>query len=248
MSNGVISAEGRFVWFEYVSSDVAKAQGTFGELFNWTAKPVPMPGGDYVMIAAADGRTIGGYTAPPKKTPAAWTPYMRVANCADKAAHAETLGGHVIQAPIAIGDFATMALIADPHGGVFALWQPSRAEEAPEPGLGHFRWSELMSKDPAASAKFYAELGGMSILQIERGGAPYHVLRLGEEPRAGIVPIRGDLPHHWRPYVHVASVDTTLARAEKLGSKIASPPIQVPVGRIAVFVDAQGVATGVVQP
>jgi len=69
MSNGVPSAEGRFVWFEYASSKVAQAQGQFGELFNWTTKPVPMPGGEYVMIAAADGRTIGGYITPAKPTP-----------------------------------------------------------------------------------------------------------------------------------------------------------------------------------
>jgi len=52
---------GKFVWFEYISKAQApKAQGFFGELFGWGKKNVPMPGGDYTMIALGE-RTIGGY-------------------------------------------------------------------------------------------------------------------------------------------------------------------------------------------
>lgn len=35
---------GRFVWFEYVSKDLPKAQGFFGELFNWKTQQKPAPG------------------------------------------------------------------------------------------------------------------------------------------------------------------------------------------------------------
>ena len=44
----------KFVWFEYVSKDIAKAQGFFGELFNWGVKRVPMPGGEYAMISVGE--------------------------------------------------------------------------------------------------------------------------------------------------------------------------------------------------
>ena len=50
----------KFVWFEYVSKDIAKAQGFFGELFNWGVKKVPMPGGDYAMISAKETRPTSG--------------------------------------------------------------------------------------------------------------------------------------------------------------------------------------------
>ena len=42
---------GRFVWFDYVAPDVKKAQGFYGELFNWSTQDVPMPDGAYTMIA-----------------------------------------------------------------------------------------------------------------------------------------------------------------------------------------------------
>ena len=67
------TSTGRFVWFEYVSNNAGKAQGFFGELFGWTTKTVPMPDGNYTMIAAPDGKTIGGYFAPPPgATSGAW--------------------------------------------------------------------------------------------------------------------------------------------------------------------------------
>ena len=49
------NATGRFVWFEYVSQDPAKAQGWFGELFGWSTRTMPMPDGDYAMIAEGMG-------------------------------------------------------------------------------------------------------------------------------------------------------------------------------------------------
>src|SRR5690242_7634535 len=36
---------GRFVWFDYVAKDLAKAQGFFGELFNWKTQEIPTADG-----------------------------------------------------------------------------------------------------------------------------------------------------------------------------------------------------------
>ena len=71
----------KFVWFEYVSKDIAKAQGFFGELFNWGVKRVPMPGGEYAMISVGE-RTIGGYQVTPDGAPpeAHWLTHLEVAD------------------------------------------------------------------------------------------------------------------------------------------------------------------------
>jgi len=50
------NSSGKFVWFEYISTQAPKAQGFFGELFGWSKRNVPMPGGDYTMIALGGGR------------------------------------------------------------------------------------------------------------------------------------------------------------------------------------------------
>ena len=243
---------GRFVWFEYVSKDARKAQGFFGELFGWSTKAVPMPQGEYTMIAAPDGRTIGGYfAAPDPKTPAGWLPYLQVQSAADIAAQVKKLGGSVMKQPFKVGDFATMAIVADPLGASLALWQPSNREEPPKPTVGHFVWNELPSKNPEASVKFYTQIGGFTESKMDMGGmGTYHLLESDGQSRAGIMAQQmPEAPHAWLPYVQVASADQTVEKARKLGATIAVPATDIPnVGRFAIFVDTQGTATGILQP
>jgi uncharacterized protein len=242
----------RFTWFEYLSSDAAKAQGFFGELFNWSTKSVPMPDGAYTMIAAADGKTIGGYTAAPAGSPSAsWLPYLLVASAAESVAKLKTLGGSVMKPPFKVGDYATMAVVGDPHGASFALWQPTKAEDAPAPAVGHFVWNELASKDPAASVAFYTQLAGFTDKAMEMPGmGAYHVLEHGGQSRAGIMAQQMPTqPHAWLPYVQVANTDQTAEKAKRLGATIVVPPTQIPnVGRFAIFIDPLGGATGILQP
>jgi uncharacterized protein len=244
---------GRFVWFEYVSNDANKAQGFFGELFGWSTKSVPMPDGTYAMIAAPDGKTIGGYAAIPQGAPpkASWLPFLQVASATDTAAKVKELGGTVMKQPFKVGDFATMAVVLDPHGAAFALWQPAKAEDTPKPEVGHFAWKELPSKDPDASVQFYAQVGGFSSTKMEMPEmGTYHVLESDGQGRAGIMkqPMP-DAPHAWVPYVQVANADQTAERAKRLGATLIVPPTQIPnVGRFAIFADPQGVPLGILQP
>lgn len=244
---------GRFVWFDYVSRDADKAQGLFGELFGWSTKSVPMPGGNYTMIAAADGRTIGGYsTSPdPAQTTASWLPYLQVDSATAIAARVKAAGGSVMKPPFQVGDFATMAVVLDPHGAPFALWQPAKVEDPGAPGAGHFVWNELPSKDPAASVAFYTQIGGFTVSKMEMSGmGTYNVLESGGKGQAGIMAqAMPEAPHLWLPYVQVASADQTADKARRLGATIVVPPTQIPnVGRFAILVDAQGAGTGILQP
>jgi hypothetical protein len=64
-----------------------------------------------------------------------------------------------------------------------------------------------------------------------------------------MTPQMPEAPHAWLPYVQVASADQTADKAKRLGATIVVPPTQIPnVGRFAIFVDAQGAATGILQP
>jgi uncharacterized protein len=244
---------GRFVWFEYLSKDIHKAQGFFGELFGWSTKSVPMPDGNYTMIAGPDGKTIGGYAASPdpSATKSSWLPFLQVQSAADIAARVKTLGGSVMKDPFKVGDFATMAVVIDPLGAPVALWQPAKAEDPGTPAVGHFTWKELPSKDPKASVAFYTQIGGFTSTTREMPGmGTYHVLESGGKPQAGILaqPMP-QAPHAWLPYVQVANTDQTAERAKRLGATIVVPPTQIPnVGRFAILVDAQGAGTGILQP
>lgn len=245
-------ATGTFVWFEYVSKETQKAQGFFGELFGWGIQKVPMPQGDYTMIAAGD-RTIGGYLPTPEGAPpqAHWLTHLRVQDANATARKVASLGGKVLKEAVKIGDFGTMAIVADPHGGAFALWQPAKLEEQPEPTTGTFTWNELFSADPAASVAFYTAIGGFEEDKMEMPGmGTYHLLKSAGVPRAGIMKqMMPGQPHAWLPYVQVANADASADKAKKLGATLIVPPTDIPnVGRFSIFADPQGVPLGILQP
>ncbi|MBX3156293.1 MAG: VOC family protein [Deltaproteobacteria bacterium] len=248
-----IDNTGRFVWFEHVSKDTSKAQGFLGELFGWSTQTVPMPDGPYAMIAAGDKRTIGGYAPTPAGGPAEamWLAHLCVKSAAESAAKAKSLGATIVQEPTKVGDFGTMAIVKDPFGAVFSLWQPGKPEVIPPTENGTFCWNELISPDPAASTKFYTELGFTGHDEADMGpmGTYYMLKDASGTPRAGIVKNTTPMPPQWTPYVQVASADTTLAKAKKLGGNVVAGPEDIPdVGRFGIVIDTLGAVIGVLQP
>lgn len=239
----------RFCWFEYVSNDNAKAHGFFGELFNWTTKSM----GDYTMIAAGD-HTIGGYMATPQGAPphAHWLAHLQVENAAATIAKITAAGGKQLKAPTPQGDLGTWAVVADPFGAAFALWQPARAEAAEYRGVaGTFCWNELYTDHPEKSVAFYEAIGKLRDKPMDMGPmGTYHVLESFGKSRAGIMksPMAG-IPQHWMPYVQVANCDQTIAKAKKLGCEIKVAGMDTPgVGRFGVLIDPLGASLGVLQP
>lgn len=244
----------KFVWFDYVAPDIGKAQAFFGELFGWKAQQVPMPDGAYTMIALGD-HTIGGYMPTPSGAPPIghWISHLRVADAAATCAKITALGGKVYKEPMRMGDFGTMAIVADAQGGVFALWEPAKLDPASgdyKDMPGAWCWNELASHDPVKAVAFYTQLG-FEEQKMDMGPmGTYHLLASGGVQRAGIMKTpMPDAPQAWMPYVQVTNVDDTVAKAQKLGAQVQVPPNDVPtVGRIAIFTDPQGGWLGLLAP
>lgn len=243
---------GRFVWFDYVAKDITKAKGYFGELFNWKTQEVPAPGGSYTMIAIGD-QTIGGYMPTPKGAPeqAHWLTSLQVADANATAAQVKSLGGKVLKEPDKMGDFGTFAIVADPLGGVFALWQPVQAQGSGDYKelTGAFCWNELYTQDVEASVAFYTKIAGFTEEKMQMPTGTYHILNADGKGRAGVMKPQQPMPQAWMPYVAVENCDQTVAKAKKLGSNIHVAGDDVPgVGRLAIFSDPQGGMLGILQP
>jgi len=248
---------GRFVWFEYLSGskDPAKAQGFFGELFNWRTQAMPVPGGGSYTMIAAGSDTIGGYppaemlkNAPPH---AHWLSHLQVADTNAIVAKVKSLGGRVLSEPHTM-EMGTHTIVADPLGGAFALWQPAKAEGGGDwRGVDNqFCWNELFTEDPAKSVAFYKAIGGFEEEKLEMGPMTYHILKSDGKPRAGVTkPMMPGVPQSWLPYVQVANVDATHDKANKLGASIKVPPTDIPnVGRFSILADPLGASLGILQP
>jgi hypothetical protein len=117
---------GALCWADLNTPDAEKAAGFYGEWLGWTYD-TGKDGYRHIINGTAKEDMIGGVPpqmhAPPG-TPAHWMAYFHVADCKSSAAKAAQLGGSTIMPADVMPDVGTLAVLADPQGAVFALYQP----------------------------------------------------------------------------------------------------------------------------
>lgn len=122
---------------------------------------------------------------------------------------------------------------------------------------GSFIWYELMTDQPDAAARFYGSVVGWRIADApaeESGGTDYRMIGRSDGGHAGGVfkltddmKANGALPT-WLPYFYAADVDTALAAIIADGGSVMVPAFDIPVGRIAMCTDPQGVPFYLMRP
>jgi predicted enzyme related to lactoylglutathione lyase len=244
---------GKFVWFEHVSKDAKKAQAFYAEVLGWKVEAFPMGGATYEMINAG-GTSVGGYALRNTEgRPSHWIAYVSVENVDATAKAATANGGKIIDAPLDMPTIGRMARIADPQGGEICLFKSANGDQpdVTEAPPGRFFWNELHTGDAAKALQFYEKVLGFSRKAMEMSPTyTYYILSKGGVDRGGV---SGHLPPgsaaQWLPYVSVADVDKTAARATKLGGTIVTGPDDIPnVGRFAVLKDPTGATIAVMKP
>jgi hypothetical protein len=177
--------------------------------------------------------------------PPHWSAYVAVASADQAAKQAATLGARIVMEPFDVMEHGRMAVIQDPQGAMVALWQAKEHAGAgvlDEPGA--LCWTELMTTDTAAAARFYTGLFGWTAESTPMGAAAYTVFKRGDKSAAGMMaisPEMGPMPPNWLGYFAVQDCDQSVARAIMLGGQVAVSPTDVPtVGRFAVLHDPQG--------
>ena len=104
--------------FEILGRDGKKAQQFYASLFGWAIDASnPM---EYGLVAAPDGRGIGGGVAGSETEPSV-TVYVEVADLAAALAKAESLGGKIVSPPMDVPGGPSIAQFADPDGNVIGL-------------------------------------------------------------------------------------------------------------------------------
>jgi predicted enzyme related to lactoylglutathione lyase len=144
-----------------------------------------------------------------------------------------------------VAEHGRMAVLRDSTGAVINLWQ---AKQHIGVGLwgevGTFCWSELLTRDTAAAAKFYTALFGWKTKVTEGAGFPYTHWQNDGADIGGMMAIMkewGPMPPNWVNYVQVQNCDETAAKATSLGGKVCMPPTDIPnTGRFAMVQDPQG--------
>jgi predicted enzyme related to lactoylglutathione lyase len=252
-------------WIDTLQPDPEAAVRFYGPLLGWSFDdPIPMPDGmaGSYRLARSEGRLVAGVGQAPEGLPSAvWTTYVAVADVADTATRAEASGGGLVVGPTTHGHDGRLAILTDPHGVAFGIWQAgARGGAARVNRPGAWTMSSLHTPAPDEAATFYGGLFGWT--RHAEPDAPVALWRLeghvGGEPGqpmprdviAVLAPIgAGDpTPPHWSVAITVDDVDATADAAAALGGAVLLGPVNTPGYRSAVLADPQGGVVAVTSP
>lgn len=248
-------APGTFCWIELATTDGPGAKKFYMDLFGWDATDSPIGPDMVYTIYKIKGKDVAASFQKPeqmKDVPNHWGSYISVASADEAAAKAKSLGGTVVQEPSDVMEHGRQAVIADPTGAHFSLWQ---AKQHPGVGLKNATntlcWNELMTNDTERAKDFYTKLFGWKTKTDSGGGMPYTEWINGEEHIGGMMQIQpdmGPMPPAWGLYFAVEDCDAMVRKATAMGARTYVPPTDIPnVGRFSVLADPQGAVFNIIK-
>jgi predicted enzyme related to lactoylglutathione lyase len=244
-------------WVSAVVPDAPEAARFYAALFGWETENL-MPDdhpGDYI-VCRKGGRdaaaVVSQHGAPPPPRPI-WAIHVHVDDLDVAIATATEAGGRVVGEPFDSPGGGRQAVIADPAGAVFSVWQPGTragAQVVNEPSA--WSMSLLSTPDQQGAKEFYGALFGWETDTFEAGGASVTLWRLpgyfGGEPQQpvprDVVAAMADAPPgaapHWAVDFWTDDADRTAEKAAELGGSVLAPPYEVPPFRQAAIADPHG--------
>ncbi|NLU65748.1 VOC family protein [Streptomyces sp. HNM0574] len=239
---------GKPCWASLLVHGLADCQDFYRELFGWEFRPGPQQMGPYVR-ALAEGHEVAGLgqMKPGVHHRAAWLPYLASDDADATAARIHECGGTVAVGPLDAEEEGRIAIVSDPVGAAFGVWQGGahiglKPSAAGAPGTPV--WYELVTVETSFAGKFYGSVFGHHAEAVVSGEFDYLTLHVGGEPVAGVHGVGEELPRdkgpHWKTYFSVADTDAAARTAQRIGGRVVEPPRDSPYGRLATLADREG--------
>ncbi len=251
-------APGTFTWVDLQTSDPEKATEFYTRLFGWAPEDMPAgENGTYTMLKQNGYNVTALYKMPEEVAsqgiPPHWDSYVSVKSADSSAEKAKSLGGTVIAEPFDVMEAGRMAVIQDPTGATFCLWQRNKhggAQVVNEPCS--LTWNELATRDVGAAQNFYTQLFDWSANSQQMGETEYTTFADGDSQRSGMLAMTdewpAEVPPHWMVYFAVSDADDTVENAKLLGGTVVVEPRDIPdVGRFAAIADPQGATFSIIE-
>jgi predicted enzyme related to lactoylglutathione lyase len=241
----------------------------YAGLFGWQLEDVMPEGSDgSYFIGRIRGGDVAAVGSIPEGAPpmAMWNTYVWVVSADETASKVRAAGGTVVMKPFDVMDAGRMAVVADPEGAVFCLWQAKSHKGAKVVNEhGSLNFNGLASRAPEGAKAFYGAVFGWKTLTLPAGvmwtlpgygdhleegspGLKEQMAQMGGpegfiDVVAALNPIADDdaaTPAHWTVTFAVDDADATAAKARELGGEVVAGPIDAPWTRVAVIKDPQG--------
>ncbi|WP_342642838.1 VOC family protein [Rhodoligotrophos ferricapiens] len=253
-------AQGKFVWYELMTTDTKAAAQFYRKLIGWNMDAFEHGNFTYEIFKAGEVPIGGLMTLPAEACEAGaqpgWLGYIAADDVDATAARIRATGGTVHRQPADIPDVGRFAVVADPQGAVFALFRGKDCgEDYGQVALGtpgHGGWHELMARDWASVFPFYAEIFGWTkadALDMGEMGT-YQLFAWNGQPIRGMMNKPKDIPQpFWGYYFNVPEIRTAQEIVTRNGGAVLNGPAQVPGGSwIMQCKDPQGVFFSVAAP
>ncbi|GAA0475924.1 VOC family protein [Streptomyces sp. NPDC046215] len=240
-------------WVDLMVPDQQAALDFYRDLFGWQGEVGPPETGGYAVCSLGGKPVAGIMTAmtpdgevPDPPLPSVWTTYLATDDLDATQSAVSSSGGTVVMPAMDVLTLGRMAVVADPSGALFGLWQSrdfAGAAVVNEPGA--VIWSELNTSDPDAVTGFYAKSLGVKTAPME-GAEGYFALEVdgravgGMQGLGGIDGLPPGTPSHWLTYFAVDDTDSTVDALVRAGGSVLKPPFDMIAGRMAVVQDPQG--------
>src|SRR5215472_3090169 len=252
MADTTTIAAGTPSWVDLGSPDVDASVKFYGDLFGWTADEGSPEFGGYRMLRSNGKQVAGVGPLMNPQQPPAWTTYVSVDNARATSDKAKKAGGQVLVETMQVGDAGSMAIIQDPTGAVFGLWQPDQHK-----GSEVFNtpvaptWNELSTRDVEAAKRFYSAVFGWDPHTHGEGAQAYTEWHLSGKSIGGMMEtpaqVPAAVPPYWLTYFAVADPDAIVKKAQELGATVIVPATDIPQGRFAVLSDPAGATFAIIK-
>jgi predicted enzyme related to lactoylglutathione lyase len=255
-------------WVDTSHPDPEAVLPFYRGLFGWDFEDVMPEGADgqYFIgrIRDRDVAAIGPSPAGAARL-AMWNTYIWVADADEAAAKVRAAGGAVVAEPFDVMDSGRMAVLTDPEGAAFCVWQAKNHRGAKVVNEhGSLNFNGLATRDPEAAKVFYRAVFGWTTLELPFGvlwtlagygdhleqGSPglrQQMAQMGApdgfiDVVAALTPIADDdeTPAHWSVTFGVDDVDLAVDQVRRLGGEVVTGPFAAPWTRMAVIRDPQG--------
>jgi predicted enzyme related to lactoylglutathione lyase len=235
-------------WIDLGVRDLDRALDFYGAVFGWEFAAGPEQYGGFTLCLLRGRSVAAVFPSADPSAPSAWVVHLATPDCDATAHRVLRAGGTVLQEPQDVLDQARTALVRDPAGATFGLWQGRRhvgCQVVNEPGS--LVRNDLVTPTPEPARRFYAAVFDFTLDRNEDlPSFDFTFLRRPDGHEVG--GIMGDpaaSTSAWNTTFEVAGTDAVVQRAVDAGGS--SPGGQdFLYGRLATITDPFGAEFSVI--